>query len=80
MTHNKTNGLVTILTSANTAIISVAVSLLEEASIEYSIKTDGDSDASSNEHLSRTEIQVSTSKAAEARNLLADLEEINFEE
>jgi hypothetical protein len=80
MAHKKSNGLVTILSSSNNAIISVAKSLLEEAAIEYSVKLDGNENINAENFVSSAEIQVNQTKEFEARNLLADLEELNFEE
>lgn len=79
MAPKKDNGLVTILTTGNTAIAEVAKSMLEEASIEYSMHTDGQED----NHLSGNatyKIQVGETDAVKGKMLLADLEEINFEE
>ena len=80
MEHKKTNGLVTIFSSSNNAVISVAKSLLEEAAIEYSVKLDGHGNVTADNFVSSSEIQVNQTKVIEARNLLADLEELNFEE
>ena len=79
MTLKKSDGLVTILTSSNSAIISVAKSLLEEAAIEYSVKLDGHENLTADNLVSSMEIQVNQTKVIEARNLLADLTELNFE-
>jgi hypothetical protein len=80
MAIKKSNGLVTILSSSNSAIISVAKSLLEEAAIEYSVKSDGHENITAENLVSSEEIQVNQTKVIEARNLLADLAELNFEE
>jgi hypothetical protein len=79
MLLKKSNGLVTILSSTNNAIITVAKSILDEAKIEYRIKTDGHDGKNSNTLTPSLEIQVSDSNLNKARNLLADLEELNFE-
>jgi len=78
MAPKKDYGLITILTTSNTAIAEVAKSMLEEASIEYSMYTDGHEE----NHLSRNatyKIQVGETDAVKGKMLLADLEEINFE-
>lgn len=79
MSVKKDEELVTILSSSNSAIITVASSLLDDASIKYYIKPDGHDKNSvlSNPPL---EIQVDKSNLIKAKYLLADLEEINFEE
>lgn len=79
MNSRKDEELVTILASNNNAIISVAASLLDEAKIKYSIKPDGHKRKSGLQN-PPLEIQVSRSEQFEAKKLLADLEEINFEE
>lgn len=78
MALKKDEQFVTILTSNNTAIITVAKSLLDEANIKYSVRPDGhDKDRGlSNPPF---EIQVHQSNSIEAKKILADLEEINFE-
>jgi len=80
MALKKSNGLVTILSSSNNAIISVAKSILEEAAIEYIIKSDGHENIPADNITTSAEIQVNDVKAMEAKILLADLEDINFEE
>jgi hypothetical protein len=80
MLLKKSNGLVTILSSTNNAIITVAKSILDEAKIEYCIKTDRHDGKNSNSLAPPIEIQVKDANLNEARNLLADLEELNFEE
>ena len=80
MALKKSNGLVTILSSSNNAIISVAKSILEEAAIEYIIKSDGCENTPPDNITTSAEIQVNDVKAMEAKILLADLEDINFEE
>ena len=80
MLLKKSSGLVTILSSTNNAIITVAKSILDEAKIEYCIKTDGHNGKNSNTLTPSLEIQVNDCNLNEARNLLADLEELNFEE
>jgi hypothetical protein len=72
MAPKKDNGLITILATSNTAIAEVAKSMLEEASIEYSLDTDGSND---NTFI----IQVKQTDSVKGKMLLADLEEINFE-
>ncbi len=79
MLLKKSNGLVTILSSTNNAIITVAKSILDEAKIEYCI-TDGHDGKNSNSLAPPIEIQVKDANLNKARNLLADLEELNFEE
>jgi len=79
MALKKEEEFVTILASNNSAIISVAKTLLDEANIKYFVKPDGHykDTAPSNPPF---EIQVTQSNLLEAKNLLADLEEIDFEE
>jgi len=78
MAPKKSNGLITILTTSNTAIVEVAKSMLEEDSIIYSLDTDGFKD---NILAGNTtfRFQVGESDAVKGKMLLADLEEINFE-
>ena len=75
----KNNGASTILSSCNQAIISVAKSLLEEAGINYTLKSDDGVETIVNKD-GNIEIQVEEVKAIEARSLLADLEELDFDE
>ncbi len=79
MALKKEEEFVTILTSNNSAIITVAKSLLDEANIQYLVKPDGHE---KDPGLSNPpfEIQVTQSNSLEAKNLLADLQEIDFEE
>lgn len=72
MAPKKDNGLITILTTSNSAIAEVAKSMLEEASIEYSLDADGSKD-------NTFKIQVNQTDSIKGKMLLADLEEINFE-
>jgi hypothetical protein len=72
MAPKKSNGLITILTTNNTAIAEVAKSMLDESNIKYSLDTDG---SESNTF----RIQVNQADAVKGKMLLADLEEINFE-
>ncbi|HEY3250265.1 MAG TPA: hypothetical protein VGK25_04020 [Ignavibacteria bacterium] len=61
---------VTVFSSANINIISVAESLLKDAGIEYTIHSNG-----------VTEIRVSgEEKISKARKLLVDLEELDFQD
>lgn len=61
---------VTVFSSGNINVISVAESLLKEAGIEYKIESDG-----------ITEIKVvGEEKALKARNILVDLEELDFQD
>jgi hypothetical protein len=78
MAPKKGNGLITILTTGNSAIAEVAKSMLDEASIKFSLAADGHED---NSLTSNTifKIQVGESDAVKGKMLLADLEEINFE-
>jgi hypothetical protein len=80
MALKKSNGLVTILSTSNSAIISVAKSILEDAAIEYIIKSDGHENIPADNITSPAEIQVNYAKEMDARKLLADLEDIKFEE
>ena len=75
----KNNGASTILSSCNQAIISVAKSLLEEAGINYTLKSDDGVGTIVNRD-GNIDIQVEEVKAIEARSLVADLEELDFDE
>jgi hypothetical protein len=75
----KKNGAATILSSCNQAIITVAKSLLDEAGINYTLKSEDAHDAYMNGD-GNVEIQVDPVKVIEARSLLADLEELDFDE
>ena len=59
----------TALSSTNSAFLSVAKSILDEAGIIYSVLSNGGA----------TEIQVSGEDVFKARNLLHELEELDFE-
>jgi hypothetical protein len=78
MAPKKRNGLITILTTSNSAIAVVAKSMLEEANIKYSLDTDGYKDNSIPTNTT-FRIQVGQADAVKGKMLLADLEEINFE-
>jgi hypothetical protein len=78
MAPKKGNGLITILTTGNTAIVEVAKSMLEEASIKYSLDTDGYKDNLLTNNTT-FRIQVGESDSIKGKMLLADLKEINFE-
>ena len=79
MTQKISEGLVTILSTGNSAIVTVAKSMLDEAHINYILKsTEGEN--SSIENNKPVEIQVNQEEATAAKRLLADLAEINFEE
>lgn len=78
MAPKKSNGLITILTTSNTAIAEVAQSMLDEASIKFSLVTDGKQDKSLTTN-TIFKIQVGETDAIKGKMLLADLEEINFE-
>lgn len=79
MALKKEEEFVTILSSNNSAIITVAKSLLDEANIQYFVKPDGHD---KNPGLANPpfEIQVNQCNLMDAKKLLADLNEINFEE
>jgi len=66
----RNNNLVTVFSSGNINVISVAESLLKDAGIEYTIHSNG-----------LTEIKVSgEEKIIKARNILVDLEELDFQD
>jgi Putative prokaryotic signal transducing protein len=67
--NNSKNKFQTALSSTNSAFLSVAKSILDEAGINYSVLNNG----------SATEIQVSGDDVFKARNLLHELEELDFE-
>ena len=61
---------VTVFSSGNSNVISVAEALLKDANIEYSIHSNG-----------LTEIKVSgESEVIKARKILVDLEELDFQD
>jgi hypothetical protein len=61
---------VTVFSSGNSNVISVAESLLKDAGIEYTIHSNG-----------MTEIKVEgEDKIMEARKILLDLEELDFQD
>lgn len=69
MTKNN-NKPVTVFSSGNSNIISVAEALLNDAGIEYSIHSNGN-----------TEIKVTGDDVIiKARNILVDLEELDFQD
>ena len=68
MTNSK-NKLQTALLSTNNAVITVAKSILDEAGITYNIFSNGNG----------TELQVSNEDLFKARNLLHELEELDFD-
>ena len=84
---NKKIELVTILLTSNRQIYKVASSLLDDADIEYYIKGDGQgskSSCNSDDKYEKIEtpieIQVKLEKSVKARTLLADLQELDFDE
>lgn len=77
----KNNNLVTILVTNNKQIFKVAKSLLEDAKIDYIMKGNGFNESSEIDTSGDTlEIQVVKEKASKARSLLADLQELDFDE
>ena len=84
----KSNNLVTILLTGNRQIFKVAKSLLDDSKIEYFIKVDGLLEVSNIENVDDVlnssngpiEIKVDHEKAVKARTLLADLQELDFDE
>lgn len=66
---NLKNKMQTALSSTNTAVLTVAKSILDEAGIAYSVLTNGKG----------TEIQVTGEDMFKARKLLHELEELDFE-
>lgn len=61
---------VTVFSSGNSNVISVAETLLKDAGIEYTIHSNG-----------MTEIKVSgEDEIFKARNILVDLEELDFQD
>jgi hypothetical protein len=78
---HKNNNLVTILVTGNRQIFKVAKSLLDEAKIDYIVKGDGLEKLNEINSLEETlEIQVIHEKSSKARTLLADLQELDFDE
>lgn len=81
----KNGNLITILSTSNQAIVSVAKTLLEEAGINYYIveedgknsRNNGNGESKNNKE---TELQVELSKSLEARSVIADLVELDFDE
>jgi len=84
----KSNSLVTILLTGNRQIFKVAKSLLDDSKIEYFVKVDGLKEISRNDNIDELlntsngpiEIKVDNEKAVKARTLLADLQELDFDE
>ena len=84
----KSGNLVTILLTGNKKIFKVAKSLLDDASIDFFVKYDGTLDSGKNKDLVEKidsisfpiEIQVTNEKSSKAKTLLADLEELDFDE
>ena len=66
---NLRNKMQTALSSTNNAVLTVAKSMLDEAGIIYSVLSNGKG----------TEIQVNNDDLFKARNLLHELEELDFE-
>lgn len=77
---------ITILLTNNPQILKVAKSLLEDCGIEYfvrnnGVKGTGDAGNNVNDKLNGSvEIQVSSENSLKARTLLADLQELDFDE
>jgi hypothetical protein len=78
MTLKLSEEFVTILSTSNSAIVTVAKSMLDEARINYIIKS-GEGDNGSANNNKPVDIQVNRNEVLAAKKLLADLEEINFE-
>lgn len=84
----KSGNLVTILLTGNKKIFKVAKSILDDAKIDFFIKYDGAIESGKDKDLSGKmdsvsfpiEIQVPKDKSSQARTLIADLEELDFEE
>jgi len=77
----KNNNLVTILATNNKQIFKVAKSLLDDAKIDYNVKGDGFKESIEIDTSGETlEIQVVKEKSLKARSLLADLQELDFDE
>ena len=77
----KKNNFVTILITSNLHIFKVAKSLLDDAKIDYIVKGDGFKESSEISPKSDPlEIQVINENALKARALLADLQELDFDE
>lgn len=77
----KREKLETILLTGNKKIFKVAKVLLDESGIEFFVKGDGVSSLNDGFPLNtRVEIQVFHDKAAKAKTLLADLQELDFDE
>lgn len=75
------NNLVTILVTGNRQIFKVAKSLLDDAKIDYIVKGDGFEESSEIDTIGEImEIQVINEKAPKAKTLLADLQELDFDE
>ena len=81
MSHKNRN-LITILLTTNRQIFKVAESLLNDAGIEYFIKNNGTLEGGAKLDTSKgpVEIQVSRDISIKARTLLADLQELDFDE
>jgi len=72
------NKLITVFMTSNRHIFKVAKSLLDEAKIEYFVKGDGLTDSDSFE--GPYEIQVINANSVKAKTLIADLQELDFDE
>jgi hypothetical protein len=79
MTQKISRGFVTILSTSNNAIVTVAKSMLDEEHIEYILKSVEDENGSLDNN-KPVNIQVNQDEAVAAKRLLADLLEIDFEE
>jgi hypothetical protein len=79
MTQKISGEFVTILSTSNSAIMTVAKSLLDEAHISYILKSSEEENGSLDNN-KPIDIQVNQEEAIIAKRLLADLEDINFEE
>jgi hypothetical protein len=79
MTQKNSGEFVTILSTSNNAIVTVAKSMLDEAHINY-ILNSGEDENGTLDNSKAVDIQVNQDEAPAAKKLLADLEEINFDE
>jgi hypothetical protein len=72
MTDPRADGPATVLSTSDPGLLAVAQSLLEAAGIEYFVK--GDNERIVPPFAGWAELQVAAADAAEARELLADLQ------
>jgi hypothetical protein len=83
----KNDNLITILLTNNRQILKVAMALLDDAGVSYFVKTEeiSENEEQKNENIndsltSQIELQVSSENSIQSKSLIADLQELDFEE